>query len=84
MPDGSLATQLDDSRSARRISDRERQSRRAALTYIVLPIVFLTVTLLGGLRLAAADNAFIFLAPALICLALCVAVLMILFFRPAS
>lgn len=37
-------------------------------TYILLPAVFLTVTLLGGLRLGAVDNAFLFLKPALICL----------------
>jgi hypothetical protein len=35
--------------------------------YIVLPFVFLTVALLGGLRLSA-DSSFVFLRPALICL----------------
>jgi hypothetical protein len=49
-------------------------------TYVILPVVFLAVTLLGGMRLGAADNAFIFLKPALICLVFA-AVTMVLFFR---
>ena len=36
--------------------------------YVFLPILFLAVTLLGGLRLGAVDSAFVFLKPALICL----------------
>jgi hypothetical protein len=38
------------------------------LLYIFLPFIFLTVTLLGGLRLASPDSAFIFLKPPLFCL----------------
>src|SRR4051812_46111333 len=49
-------------------------------TYLLLPVIFLIVTLLGGLRLGASDNAFIFVRPALICLVLG-AVLMVLIFR---
>ncbi len=52
----------------------------APATYIVLPIIFLTVVLLGGMRLNAADNSFIFLKPPLICLVYA-AVMMVLFFR---
>jgi hypothetical protein len=52
----------------------------AASTYLLLPIIYLTVTLLGGLRLNAGDNAFIFIRPALICLILA-AVMMVLIFR---
>ena len=48
--------------------------------YILLPIVFLGVTLTGGLRLGAVDNAFIFLRPALICLVFA-AILIVLFVR---
>ena len=48
--------------------------------YIFLPILFLTVALLGGLRLNSVDNAFVFLKPALICLVFA-SVLLILFFR---
>jgi len=39
-------------------------------TYLLLPMIFLVVTLLGGLRLGAADNAFVFLKPPLVCLVL--------------
>ena len=52
----------------------------AVSVYVILPIVFLAVTLLGGMRLGAADNEFIFLKPALICLVFA-AVAMVLFFR---
>jgi hypothetical protein len=38
------------------------------LRYLVLPAVFLTVTLLGGLRIAGNDGAFVFFRPALVCL----------------
>jgi hypothetical protein len=49
-------------------------------TYLLLPFVFLTVTLLGGLRLSSPANAFIFWRPALFCL-ISAAILMVLFFR---
>lgn len=52
----------------------------ASVIYLVLPAIFLAVTLLGGLRLGAADNAFIFLKPALICLVFA-AVTLVLFVR---
>jgi hypothetical protein len=48
--------------------------------YLLLPFIFLTVALLGGLRLSSADNAVIFWRPALFCL-ISAALLMILFFR---
>ena len=44
------------------------ERRRAAVNFIVLPLIFLSVSLLGGLRFAAADNAFIFLKPPLVSL----------------
>ena len=56
------------------------KDQRTFLNYIVLPAIFLTATLLGGLRLGAADNAFIFLKPSLVCLVFA-SVLLILFFR---
>jgi hypothetical protein len=46
----------------------------------VLPLIFLTVTLLGGLRLSGADRSLIFVPPSLFCL-VAASVLMILFFR---
>ncbi|HEY0457725.1 MAG TPA: hypothetical protein VGC97_01160 [Pyrinomonadaceae bacterium] len=48
--------------------------------YLLIPFIFLTVALLGGLRLAAADSMFIFWRPALFCL-IAAAILMVLFFR---
>jgi hypothetical protein len=53
---------------------------RYILQYLVLPLVFLTVALLGGLRLSVENNAFIFLRPALVCL-IFATILVILFFR---
>lgn len=56
------------------------KNQASYLQYIFLPLIFLTVALLGGLRLNAADNAFIFLKPALVCLIFSV-ILLVLFFR---
>ncbi len=56
------------------------KDQRSALNYLVLPLIFVAVTLTGGLRLGVTDNAFIFLKPPLICLVFA-SVLMILFFR---
>jgi hypothetical protein len=60
--------------------NQTQNSQRAALNYVFLPLIFLTVTLLGGLRLSADINAFIFLKPALVCL-IFAAILLVLFFR---
>ena len=59
---------------------KNKNSQKEYLTYLFLPAIFLTVTLLGGLRLGATDNAFIFLKPALICLVFATLTL-VLFFR---
>ena len=55
-------------------------SQSAIRNYLLLPFIFLTVTLIGGLRLSETDNAFIFLRPALVCL-IFAAILLVLFFR---
>jgi len=68
------------SSAAVRAGTEGRVRKKAVRLYIFLPLVFLTVTLLGGLRLASPDGAFVFVAPALICLIFAV-VLMVLFFR---
>ncbi len=52
----------------------------AIRVYLLLPIIFLLVTLLGGLRLRAEDNTFLFLKPQLICLVLA-SILLIAFYR---
>lgn len=51
--------------------------------YVAVPILFLAVTLLGGLRIDAADGSFIFLKPALICLVFA-AVLLVLYIRSGT
>lgn len=48
--------------------------------YLLLPLLFLTVALLGGLRFAAPTNDFLFLKPALVSLVFG-AILLVLFFR---
>jgi len=58
----------------------ETVNQKSYLQYIALPLIFLTVALLGGLRLSAENNAFLFLKPALICL-IYASVLVVLFFR---
>lgn len=58
----------------------EYENQRNYLRYIFVPWIFLTVTLLGGLRLSGIDASFIFLKPALLCLVFA-SVLLVLFFR---
>lgn len=55
-------------------------SQSAIRNYLLLPVIFLTVTLFGGLRLSETNNAFLFLRPALVCL-IFAAILIVLFFR---
>lgn len=55
-----------------------RARNQAVVSYVVLPLLFLTVVLLGGLRVSSDDGAFIFLPPSLITLVL--AVLLVLLF----
>jgi hypothetical protein len=57
-----------------------RARNQALVSYWVLPTIFLTVALLGGLRVGADDRAFIFFPPPLITLVLAV-LLMLLFVR---
>ena len=67
--------------SAREVVAGDHRSRnRALVIYVVLPFIFLTVALLGGLRVNADDRAFMFVPPPLITLVLAV-LLMLLFVR---
>lgn len=59
---------------------RKVSNQRLYLRYVFLPLILLTVALLGGLRLAGADGAFVFLKPPLVCLVFA-AILLVLFFR---
>ena len=61
-------------------SSAARERQRALRFYILLPLLFLSVALMGGLRLASPDNAFVFMAPALLCLVFAI-VLLVLFVR---
>src|SRR4030095_16924406 len=54
--------------------------QRLVLRYLMLPFIFLTVALLGGLRLSGIDSSFVFLKPPLLCLIFS-AILLALFFR---
>ncbi len=58
----------------------QKPNTKTQIQYIFLPLIFLTVALLGGLRFQMADNAFLFLKPALICL-IFAAMMLFLFFR---
>jgi hypothetical protein len=58
---------------------RNRSSNSSLIRFTVLPLLFLTVALLGGLRVSA-EHSFIFVAPPLVTLVLAV-LLMLLFVR---
>lgn len=59
---------------------KESANGAAQKKYLLLPFIFLTVALLGGLRLSADANDFLFLPPALVCLVFAT-ILLVLFFR---
>ncbi|MDT4969074.1 MAG: hypothetical protein QOJ64_3811 [Acidobacteriota bacterium] len=59
---------------------RERSRNRALMRFILLPMIFLAVALLGGLRIDADTHAFVFIPPPLITLILSV-LAMVLFVR---
>ncbi len=62
------------------MTEKVRSRNRALVRYVALPMIFLTVSLMGGLRVSAADRVFVFVAPPLITLVLAV-LLMLLFVR---
>jgi hypothetical protein len=62
------------------MNPKDRSRNRALLRFILLPMIFLTVALLGGLRIDIDTHAFVFVPPPLITLILSV-MLMILFVR---
>src|ERR1043166_7188903 len=62
------------------LARRNRSKNQALLTYVVLPFIFLTVALLGGLRESGESHAFMFLPPSLVTLVLAV-LLLLLFVR---
>lgn len=66
-------------RNQPKIND-QRSKTKNQIIYFVLPLIFLSVTLLGGWRLSLADSDFIFLKPPLVCLIFAV-MLVALFLR---
>lgn len=62
------------------MSQTNRSRNRALVDFVVLPFLFLTVALLGGLRISAESGTFIFIAPPLVTLLLA-ALSMLLFVR---
>jgi len=62
------------------MSQANRSRNRALVNFVLLPSLFLTVALLGGLRIGAESRSFIFIAPPLVTLLLA-ALSMLLFVR---
>jgi len=62
------------------MSQTNRSRNRVLVDFVVLPFLFLTVALLGGLRISAESGTFIFIAPPLVTLLLA-ALSMLLFVR---
>ena len=64
----------------KQVTEHRTSNQRFVIRYIALPFVFLTVALLGGLRLSGLDSSFVFLRPALLCLVFAT-IMLALFFR---
>jgi hypothetical protein len=60
------------------MTQTNRSSNRALLDYVALPMLFLTVVLLGGLRVGTEDRTFIFVAPPLVTLVLAILLMLLL------
>src|SRR5688572_19893283 len=59
-------------------TNTNRSRNRALLNYVALPMLFLTVVLLGGLRVGTESRTFIFVAPPLVTLLLAVLLVLLL------
>ena len=60
------------------MTQTNRSSNRALLDYVALPTLFLTVVLLGGLRVGTEHRTFIFVAPPLVTLVLAILLMLLL------
>jgi hypothetical protein len=60
------------------MTQTNRSRNRALLDHVALPMIFLTVVLLGGLRVGAEDRTFIFVAPPLVTLVLALLLMLLL------
>src|SRR5687768_9658501 len=82
--DRAQAVAIDNQRQSPAVDDQpdlvavnNRSRNEALVSFVLLPMLFLTVTLLGGLRVNAADRAFVFVPPPLITLVLAVLLLLL-------
>lgn len=74
-----MTTGYDENEVILKEDDANNRSRnRALVDHVLLPTLFLTVTLLGGLRVGAEDRTFIFVAPPLVTLLLAVLLMLLL------
>jgi len=64
----------------RKPTDTAVSNQVSFVRYLALPFLFLTVALLGGLRLSGLDSSFIFLKPPLLCL-IFASIMLVMFFR---
>jgi hypothetical protein len=60
------------------MTQANRSRNRGLVDFVVLPFLFLTVTLLGGLRIGAENGTFIFIAPPLVTLLLATLLMLLL------
>ena len=60
------------------MTQTNRSHNRALLDYVALPMIFLTVVLLGGLRVGTENRTFIFVAPPLVTLLLGILLMLLL------
>ena len=67
---------------SKELIDAHHSRNQALLRFVVLPLIFLTVALLGGLRVQSDGGAFVFIPPPLVTLILAV-LLLLLFVRGA-
>lgn len=79
-PDLETVTRGKDLTIDKRLQPAALNRQKFIQLYLLVPFIFLTVALLGGLRLASPGNEFVFLKPALLCLILAV-ILLVLFIR---
>ena len=65
-------------KAPRPMLQNNRSKNRALVDFVLLPFLFLTVALLGGLRVDAESRSFIFIAPPLVTLLLAVLLMLLL------
>jgi hypothetical protein len=71
---------ISDDRGMKSVNPQAHERNKLYLRYLILPLVFLTVAMFGGLRISGLDGSFLFVKPALICL-IFAAILLVLFAR---